>query len=348
MADKLTTFETELRAILANISGIEIDEFLKDNVNSTVDADLEEIVSMNRYAYETDITNVKSIPGSLAFLTSRLDGTQLASKTENSFTDKLRKLLLGFGYSSVDFQNSATFILDLLESTNLLSIMEITGVDYIATKAKYLKLMDINNISSQAINIGNLYTVNLKSLLQMLMDHTQNKIFKEDYTLKDSSVTNTLAINNTFIQILNLVIVTFFERPDSIYIDDPMEAILAAEEGPEDEAYDALPTFMQEFMDILNTEMLSDTEKTEGMTKYNSVLNSMNTILNYMTNAEEYTLLDTVNTVSKNFSDAEYLNFLISLLSFFMSYKVTIYEETHQLDLSNPREALIFAEDLLV
>jgi hypothetical protein len=180
----------------------------------------------------------------------------------------------------------------------------------------------------------------------MLLDYTQNRIFKEDYTLKDSSVTNTLAINNTFVRILNLVIETFFERSDSVYNDETMETILT--EVTHGTNYSDLPDFMQDFVDLLRQETITETEKIENLPKYNSILNSLNTILSFMTGAEEYSLLNTVNTISKNFSDEEYLNFLISLLSFFMSYKVTLYEESHQLDLSNARETLIFAEDLVI
>jgi len=259
----------------------------------------------------------------------------------------LRKLLLGFGYSSIDFQNSATFILDLLESTNLISIMEINGASYDATKAKYLKLLSMNSISSQTINMNNLYSVNLKSLLQMLYDYTKNRIFREDYTLKDSSVTNTLAINDTFIKILDLVIETFFERDDSMYIDTAMETTLTEGTHPTGETYDNFPDFMKDFVDLLRTE-ITENDKVLNLPKYNAILNSMNTILSYMTNAKDFSLLNTVNTVSKNFSDAEYLNFLISLLSFFMSYKVTLYEENHQIDLSNARETFIFAEELFI
>jgi len=321
---------------------------MKDNVSATELGTQSGIISMNRYAYESDITNVKKVTGIDAYMTSRLDGSLQAGKVENSFTDKLRKLLLGFGYSSVDFQNSAIFIIDLLESTNLLSVMEQESATFSSTKAKYLKLLSMNNVSSQAVNISNMYSVNLRSLLQMLKDHAENKIYREDYALKDSSVTNTLAINKAFVEILELVISTFFERSSSVYRVTELEDLLTEITLEGNATFEALPDFMKEFVELLRQDPISETDKLENLPKYNAILNSMNNILSFMTSSSEYELLSTVNTVNKNFSDAEYLNFLISLLSFFMSYKVTLYEESHQLDLSNPRETFIFAEDLLI
>ena len=344
---KLAAFETSLKSIINTVDEAEIDEFMRDNIDSVINNNgtQKTITSINRYAYESTISNLKQVIGTNeeTFMTSRLDGTLQSGKLENSFTNKIRKLLLGFGYSSIDFQNSAIFIIDLLESTNLLSIMEEDG-DSEFTKAKYLKLLSMNNTSSQTVNISNLYAVNLRSLVQMIKDYTDNKIYKENYALKDSSVTNTLAINKAFVDILELVVTTFFERSDSVYDVSELDDLLTAETP----VYTDLPDFIQDFIELLRQESISETDKSENLPKYNGILNSLNTVLSFMTSSKEYELLSTLNTINKNFSDAEYLNFLISLLSFFMSYKVTLYEESHQLDLSNPRETFIFAEDLLI
>lgn len=338
---KLATFETELKSIVNGISSAEIEEFMYDNIATTVNGTQTSIMSMNRYAYEDTIEDLSKVTGIDAFITTRKD----VANINNSFTDKLRTLLLGFAYSA-DFQNSATFIIDFLESTNLLSIMEENGSTISYTEAKYLKLLTSNSTISPTINIGDLYSINVRSLLQMLKDYTENKIFKEDYVLKDSSVINRLAINNAFIRILELIISTFFERHDSIYLVSELETILTEETHTT--PFEALPDFMQEFIELLRQETISQASKDINLPKYNSILTSLNTILSYMTAPDEFELLTTVNTVNKNFSNAEYLNFLISLLSFFMSYKVTMYEESHQLDLSNPKETFIFAEDLLI
>jgi hypothetical protein len=342
LLDKLDYFETELKRIVSGISDEEVDEFLKSNISETLDGVQSEIISINKYSYKTNINEVEVIPAEGSYMTSRKDGKNI-EKEENSFVIKLRKMLLGFGYSSSEFQNSATFILDLLESTNLLSIMEDDDSSISYTKSKYFKMLYLNNISSQILNMNSLYNVSLKNLLQLLKDYTENKIFKEDYFLSNSEFTNVLAINSVFVEMLDLVVETFFERSTSPYNVPDLEAFLTSDNGTE-----SLPAFLQDFITLLKKETTTDDEKSTNITKYNSVLSSLNNILLFITRAEEFDLLKTVNTASKNFSDAEYLNFLISLLSFFMSYKVTLYEESHQLDLSNPRETFIFAEDLLI
>ncbi len=266
---------------------------------------------------------------------------------ENNFVIKLRKMLLAIGYSNSEFKNSARFIIDFLTSTNLLTIIEDVE-NKSNTKTKYIDTLQKNNINTVELDITSLYNVNLQDLLQFLIDYTENTIFREEYIMKESNISNTLAINSTFVKIVDLVIKTFFERPSNLYYVERYEAF--AEDGtvPEDDNLDDMQQFLKDFIEDYKNVSVIPEDRLTTLVKYNNILGSLFKILEMMLNSKDLTLLKTVYTYNKNFSTEEYFDFLISMLSFFMSYKVTLYEETHQFDLTSERETLVFAEDLMI
>lgn len=348
--NRIDSFVDELKKIITgNITEAEIDEFLFDKINGS------EQLSMNRYKYETNIDN-EIVLNPNAAEEKQISITKRTT-VENNFVTKLRKMLLAIGYSNSEFKNSARFIIDFLTSTNLLTIIEdddIEDDEYISnTKTKYIDILQKNNINTVELDITSLYNVNLQDLLQFLIDYTENTIFREEYIMKESNISNTLAINSTFFKIVDLIIKTFFERPSNLFYVESYEDF-AADPDPTDpdpieptEPAD-MQDFLKEFIEDYKNVSAIPEERLATIVKYNNILGSLFKILETMLNSNDLTLLKTVYTYNKNFSSEDYFDFLISMLSFFMSYKVTLYEDTHQFDLTNQKETFIFAEDLTI
>ena len=121
----------------------------------------------------------------------------------------------------------------------------------------------------------------------------------------------------------------------------------ANETDPESEPED-MQQFLKDFIEDYKNVSIIPEERLTTIVKYNNILGSLFKILETMLNSNDLTLLKTVYTYNKNFSSEDYFEFLISMLSFFMSYKVTLYEDTHQFDLTNQKETFVFAEDLTI
>lgn len=336
--NRIDLFVEGLKDIISgNITDEEIDEFLFDKINGSKQ------LSMNRYKYKSDINEVlilnpNAVTAEQMLITKR-------TTTENNFVTKLRKMLLAIGYSNSEFKNSARFILDFLTSTNLLTIIEDVS-NKSNTKTKYIDILRKNNINTVELDITNLYNVNLQDLLQFLIDYTENTIFREEYIMKESNMSNTLAINSTFVKIVDLVIKTFFERPSNLFYVEEYEDFADPDktvQEPED-----MQQFLKDFIEDYKTVSVIPEERLATIVKYNNILGSLFKILETMLNSNDLTLLKTVYTYNKNFSSEDYFDFLISMLSFFMSYKVTLYEDTHQFDLTNQKETFVFAEDLTI
>ncbi len=334
---RIDLFVDELKNIIisGNITNAEIDEFLFDSINNSKQ------LSMNRYKYESDINE------EIVLDPNSIDPMKITKRTneENNFATKLRKMLLAIGYSNSEFKNSARFIIDFLTSTNLLTIIE-NVPNKSNTKTKYIDILQKNNINTVELDITNLYNVNLQDLLQFLIDYTENTIFREEYVMKESNISNTLAINSTFVKIVDLVVKTFFERPSNLFYVERYEDFADLDKTVQEP--EGMQQFLKDFIEDYKNVSVIPEERLLTIVKYNNILGSLFKILETMLNSNDLTLLKTVYTYNKNFSSEDYFEFLISMLSFFMSYKVTLYEDTHQFDLTNQKETFIFAEDLTI